>query len=130
MPWNMEKDDVDHPAYAYHCRVGQLSDSRGERVGYVIVIARTYWSRVGGRLWWRRWGNPAVGADVAFFTKNAEPDTWDLIGDDLDSALDSWAIGQLTRGNTTFSVEWLSVEAGDKVGLEVCGWDLPGQRAM
>jgi len=101
-----------------------------------VVIVGTHWSRVGGRLWWRRWGRPTVVADLTLVPADREQGLWvsdeeferNLSGEDLDIAVASWASGELTLDDTVYTVEWLSVEAGDTKALEQWGWDLSAQR--
>jgi hypothetical protein len=33
-------------------------------MGHGLVVPAVFWARVGGHLWWRRWGNPDTTADV------------------------------------------------------------------
>jgi hypothetical protein len=137
MPWTSpDTEAVDHPAYAFDCRVGELIGPDDEQTGHVVVNVWTQRSRIGGLLWWRRWGRPTVVADLTLVPADREPGLWvsdeelewDLSGEDLTLAVASWATGELALDDTVYTVDWLSVEAGDTKAVEQWGWDLPGQR--
>jgi hypothetical protein len=124
-----------HPAYEYHCRVGRLSSAARAELGHVVVVVSTEWARTGGHLFWRRW-EPTVTADLQLFpagTAHAEvmeDDSLDLglEGNELDLALDCWAKGVLRFEEATYAVDWLTQQVGDKVAMDMWGWDLPSQR--
>lgn len=137
VPWKRAvADTVEHPAYAFHCRVGELTDTSDERAGHIVIVVSTTWSGFGGLLPWRRWGAPVVFADLFLIPPDSEPDTlleddeleWDFVDEELNAAVENWTRGEATLDENVYRVEWLSVEAGDAIAMECWGWDLPGQR--
>lgn len=137
MPWKRPVTDAEgHPAYAFHGRVGELTDARAEQTGHLVIVVGTTWSRVGGRLWWRQWGRPLVVADVTVIPADVKPGTlvakddleWDFVNEELHVAVSNWTRGEATLDDIEYRVDWLSAEEGDTIAIERWGWDLPSQR--
>jgi hypothetical protein len=97
-------DAVGHPAYAFHGRVGELTDARAEQAGHIVIAVWTTWSRVGGRLWRRRWGPPHVVADLTLIPADVGPRTlvvnddfeWDFVNEELNVVFSNWTRDEVT----------------------------------
>lgn len=113
-----------------------LTDARAEQAGHLVIVVGTTWLRVGGRLWWRRWGRPLVVADLTLIPSDVEPGTlvanddleWDFVNEELNGVVSDWTRGEVALDDNRYRVDWLSVEAGDTIAIERWGWDLPRQR--
>ena len=97
----------------------------------MLVLPMVYWERIGGRLWWRSWGNPKTTADVCVSAAAVEH-PYDLgwfMDDVLDEMLDLWDAGQVQVGNGLYGVRWLHEHDSRAVAREVFDTDLDQERA-
>ncbi len=115
----------------YAFRAGELHSLDGELTGYALVLPMAWWTQTGGHLWWRRWSNPYVVADVWITAEGVEPsytDAW-MSGDVLDDELDLWDGGHMTVGEgARQTVRWLDEQASGRVARRVFDADLDALR--
>jgi hypothetical protein len=91
-----------------------------------------YWERIGGHLWWRRWGNPKITADVWVSAAAVEHPYhlgW-FMDDVLDEMLDLWDAGQVQVGkDLLYQVRWLHDHQSGAIAREVFDTNLDQERA-
>lgn len=91
-----------------------------------------WWRQTGGYLWWRRWSDPYVSADVwvrAEGVGEAYTDAW-ASGDHLDEELDHWDSGELTVGpGIRHAVRWLDHQTSVAIARQLFDADLDALRA-
>jgi hypothetical protein len=131
MSWRPDQPNPPHRLDRYALRAGELRRPDGTHGGHVLVLPEVHWQRLGGRLWWRRWGEPTTTADVWVSADEVDPSYrlgW-FWGDLLDEMLDRWDAGRVLIGpDTEYEVSWLDDEASAVVAREVFGADLDEER--
>jgi hypothetical protein len=97
----------------------------------VLVLPAVYWAKVGGFLWWRRWGNARTTADV-WVSAGAVRRPYHLgwfMDDVLTEMLDLWDAGRLVVGKErSYDVLWLDPSESALVAREVFGLDIEQER--
>ena len=101
-----------HHLDRYAFRAGELRSPDESATGHVLVLPIVFWTKMGGHLWWRRWGSPLTTADVLVSTRDVEPSfqfAW-YWGDVLNEMLDLWDAGRCKSARTSCmrSGGWMS----------------------
>jgi hypothetical protein len=110
-----------HPVQAYDLRVGVIRDQgAAQPVGHVLVESVVRWRRLGGVLWWRRWGEPEQTALASVVLHGTSQEWFIEDRDELETAVDDWGHGRWVAkggdgGRKVYAVSWLS--AGDSVDV-------------
>ncbi len=111
MPRLPDKPNPAHRLDRYAFRAGELRSPDGSDTGHVLVLPIVFWTKIGGHLWWRRWGSSMTTADVLSSARDVEPSFqcgW-YWGDVLDEMLDLWDAGQVQVGeDLMYEVRWLN----------------------
>lgn len=106
----------------YRGRAARLTLGEAE-AGHVLVESEYGADRVGGHLWWQRWGEPVEFALVdILFADGTYDDAW-VTGEDLDRELDDWAAGRFRFAGTTYDLVWLDDAESARAHREVFGHD-------
>ncbi len=104
----------------------------GTDTGHVLVLPMVFWTQVGGRLRWRRWGKPKTTADV-WVSAAAVEEPYHLgwfVDDLVDEMLNLWDAGQVVVGkDLLYEVGWLDDHESRRIAREVFGTDLVQERA-
>ncbi|MEO3938213.1 hypothetical protein V3N99_15855 [Dermatophilaceae bacterium Soc4.6] len=117
----------------YDGRVGVLSSpGTDEPAGHVLVESVVYWRRLGGMLWWQRWGEPLPTAAVTR-TLHGDVDDWLIEGEELGSTVQEWGQhrwleGADGDGRRAYQVSWLSAEESVDVAERELGVVVKGSR--
>ena len=133
VPWKPPKAEAPppHRVDRYAFRAGELVGPHGEEAGYVLVLPMAYWTQIGGHLWWRRWSDPWVGADVWIAADGVDPaytDAWSS-GSSLDEEIDLWDSGRVIVGAGSLqAVRWLEAEASGIAARQTFDVDLDALR--
>jgi hypothetical protein len=96
---------------------------QNKQIGILYLRVETWWRRVGGCLWWRRWSEPgeAVHGYIAF--TNGAFDDFVEDADTLADESEDWRCGRFPYRGGALHVRWLD-DAGsrqartDTFGLE------------
>jgi len=125
-----QQKDPPHRLDDYAFRVGVLLESDDRPPGHILALPKVYWCRVGGHLWWRRWGDPKMTVDLYTHVAQRQPPYRDAFyrGDQLDELLVGFEAGQVREEEDTYSIAWLPGEASGQAALEVLGTDLGAER--
>ena len=91
-----------------------------------------FWTQMAGHLWWRRWADPAITADVWVSAATVEHPFhlgW-FMDDLLDDMLDLWDAGQVVVGeDRLYEVRWLDENDTRTIAREVFDTNLDQERA-
>lgn len=118
MPWRPPADAPearDSRLDPYRDRAAVLRDEEGV-FATIYVRVETYWRRVGGHLWWRRWADPhEVLIGVMDFEHDGMHTDWLTGPEHLDEELEDWGSGRFRYVGETYRLEWLDDEATRQV---------------
>ncbi|WP_448638248.1 hypothetical protein [Geodermatophilus sp. URMC 63] len=121
-----------HPLDRYAFRAGELRSPDGTDTGHVLVLPMVFWERIGGHLWWRRWGKPETTADVWVSAAAVEHPYhlgW-FMDELLDEMLSLWDAGLVVVGrDLLYEVRWLGDHDSRTIAREVFDTDLDQERA-
>lgn len=106
----------------YRERAGALF-ADDERFGTLYLRVETWWTQLGGHLWWRRWSEPheAVHGYIAYATGCFDDFVEDL--DTLADELEEWGRGRFPLRGEKLHIEWLDDAASRQARLDVFGLD-------
>jgi hypothetical protein len=117
MPWNPPSQDVpphDERLDPFMDRAGILTAGDVE-VGTVVVAAETWWTRVGGHLWWSRWSAPQEVLRGSVRWADGQVADRLSAGEQLEDDLREWPAGRFTHAGTAYRVVWLDEEESARV---------------
>ena len=120
-----------HRLDRYAFRAGELRSPDGSDTGHVLVLPAVYWTKIGGHLWWRRWGRPTFTADVWVSVRAVEPSfqTGWFTHELLDEMLDLWDVGQVVVGkDLLYAVRWLDDRDSTAIARDVFNTNLDQER--
>lgn len=90
----------------YRERAAELLSDKGV-VGWVYVEPVHVGTRLGGRLWWTRWGPPTEHLDLWVTTESDElNDLW-IMDDQVDELIDHWDRGRFVYADLDCGLRWL-----------------------
>jgi hypothetical protein len=99
----------------YRSRGGTINDSSG-RSGVVYVLTVTWWTRVGGHLWWRTYSSPYELVAPWILFPTGEVRDYVLPAQDIASLVADWERGFLgVLNDQALTVEWLDDEGSVRV---------------
>lgn len=78
----------------------------GVRVGEVLLQRMVYTPRVGGLLWWSRWGEPVETIEEWVALDDGRDEDAFVLGQNLDAVIGQWASGTVEALGQKFRVEW------------------------
>lgn len=126
-----DKPNPPHRLDRYAFRAGELRSPDESETGHVLVLPMVFWTKIGGHLWWRRWGSPRTTADVWVSACDVDPSfefAW-YWGDVLDEMLDHWDAGQVKVGeDVLYEVRWLDDRSSEAIARSVFSTDLDQER--
>jgi len=122
MPWRPTFDDSDDPQLdPFRERAGRLTDDEGMQ-GWVYVRPWVIADRVGGHLWWQRWGPQyEVSAGYVRMDGDGDPSDGDWVSRRADVAEEvrDWAAGRFIWNARNFKVSWVDAEESRHIRDEV-----------
>jgi hypothetical protein len=121
-----------HRLDRYTFRAGELRSPDGTDTGHVLVLPLVFWTKVGGYLWWRRWGNPRTTADVWIVAGAVDHPYhlgWFRDTHELSEMLGLWDAGQVAVGQgRLYEVRWLDRQQSGTVARDVFETDMDQER--
>ncbi|GII26524.1 hypothetical protein [Planosporangium mesophilum] len=125
MPWS----PPDNPPVVADARLDPYRERAGhlfrgaDQVGAVYIRVETWWTEIGGRLWWRRWSEPEEGVHGFLVDKGGAITDFLLDAEHLDDELADWNQGRFMYRGEVLHVSWLDDDASQRVRVETLGLD-------
>ncbi|WP_229068925.1 hypothetical protein [Actinoplanes sp. DH11] len=102
---------------AYRERAGRLS-AHGGPFGLLYLRFDTYWHRLGGNLWWRRWSEPRELVTGYVAVSHGGFDDFVQDAATLADELEHWRRGLFPYRGEMLDVEWLD-DAGSRRARDI-----------
>lgn len=120
VPWRPTFDDsVDSRLDPFRERAGRLTDARGAQ-GWVFVRPWIIADRVGGRLWWQRWGTQyEASAGYVLMDGETVPGDWVERRADVAAEVRDWESGRFAWLGRELKVTWVDDEESRRVRDQV-----------
>ncbi|NHT17074.1 hypothetical protein [Cellulomonas sp. IC4_254] len=80
----------------------------GARVGEVLLRRQVFTPRVGGLLWWSRWGDSVETIEERVVLDDGRDEDALILPANLDAVIGQWASGAVEALGQKFRVEWVA----------------------
>lgn len=118
-------ESVDARLHPFRERAGRLTD-HDDRQGWVYVRPWVIADRLGGTLWWQRWGPQyEVSAGYVLMDGDTVADDWVDRRADVAAEVRHWESGSFVWLGRKFKVSWVNDEESRRVRDEVFGLGEP-----
>jgi hypothetical protein len=99
--------------------------SGGDPKARLYIRIETYWTQIGGHLWWRQWSEPYEVAHGYMILADGSFDDWVVRREELDEDLANWPRNKLSYFGEILDVEWLDDTASRQSRDDIHGLDAP-----